>query len=500
MEFQTLGEFFSYQCEIYEARTALQFRKWDGETSRLDYGRLGRLSHLLARGLRKKGLKAGDRCCMVGENTPAWVIAFMAIHLCEGVDVSMDIALGREKLDFILKHTGATFCFVDNESLAKELGEKHPGLSVVVLNWKKKPGLGPRVFSLASLSIRGPAAKIRENVAKHMRYRLKDDPASILYLKATLDRKRPRAAVLTHRNILSNIRALSRVIPATELDSVISCLPFWHSSGRLSLLYSLWNGAGLGISNPSTFFSDMEEFEPTLAMAFPAVFERFRKTTAEGRPGETRSLILFRWIYLHIARRTTWAIGVYSGQLPDFKKPHPSMRILEYMLALLTLVLLIPFKLMGDLVYGGGIRKSFGRRLRAIFTGGGSLHRKTDFFFQGLGLSVLESYWMSEATHVLSCRVLEFTGQRDRLVPGTVGPLLPGTELKLINTRGEDITHLPGVSGGIFVRGEQVMQGYFKDPEATANVLDDNGWLRTGDTGRLTLTGELQITGSWGRR
>ena len=72
--------------------------------------------------------------------------------------------------------------------------------------------------------------------------------------------------------------------------------------------------------------------------------------------------------------------------------------------------------------------------------------------------------------------------------------------VKLINNRGEDVTNVPGETATVFVRGEQIMQGYFKDPDATKSVLDDEGWLRTGDAGRLSLTGELQIIGKWGRR
>lgn len=119
--------------------------------------------------------------------------------------------------------------------------------------------------------------------------------------------------------------------------------------------------------------------------------------------------------------------------------------------------------------------------------------------FRMLGIPVLQGYWLTEAAHIVACRTLEFTGQEERLAASTVGPALPGVELKIVDHRGEDVSNVPGAEGQILVRSGSIMQGYFRDPALTGDVLGESGWLRTGDRGRLTPGGDLVLLGKEGR-
>ncbi|MCS6972807.1 MAG: AMP-binding protein, partial [Leptospiraceae bacterium] len=112
-----------------------------------------------------------------------------------------------------------------------------------------------------------------------------------------------------------------------------------------------------------------------------------------------------------------------------------------------------------------------------------------DDFFRAIGVRILEGYGLTETSPVLSVRLA------NRIIPGTVGPLLPGTEFKLIDLEGRDVTRVPGAKGTLHVRGPQVMQGYYKNPKKTAEVLTPDGWFNTGDLVTLNYSGELSIVG-----
>jgi len=133
------------------------------------------------------------------------------------------------------------------------------------------------------------------------------------------------------------------------------------------------------------------------------------------------------------------------------------------------------------------IRDKTGGCLKGAISGGGALPAHVDQFFDAVGIEILEGYGLTETSPVLAVRL---PGQ---VKLGTVGPVIPGTQIKIVGPNGESLG--PGETGVIHVKGPQVMHGYYKRPEATATVLSRDGWLNTGDLGRLTLTGELAITG-----
>ncbi|HMZ62239.1 MAG TPA: AMP-binding protein, partial [Leptospiraceae bacterium] len=181
-----------------------------------------------------------------------------------------------------------------------------------------------------------------------------------------------------------------------------------------------------------------------------------------------------------------------SGQAPDLEGRTLMLSVLRGAESIITAALLyIPFRIMDSLVLSK-IREATGGQLRGSCSGGGALPLHVDEFFCNVGIPVLEGYGMTETSPVISVRTFQ------NLVPGTVGPLYKGTEIRLLDIHtGEQI--YPGKNGfgrkgEIHVRGEQVMKGYFKNQEATEKVLKD-GWLNTGDLGMMTYNGCLKITG-----
>jgi long-chain acyl-CoA synthetase len=141
----------------------------------------------------------------------------------------------------------------------------------------------------------------------------------------------------------------------------------------------------------------------------------------------------------------------------------------------------------GDILVYRKIRERTGGELKAGISGGGALQKHIDDFFAGVGICILEGYGLTETSPIVAVRTFE------RPVPYTVGPLLKGVEVKIVDENGKKLPI--GQMGAVMVRGQLVMKGYFKDEKATDMVRRPDGWLNTGDLGRLTISGEIQLTG-----
>jgi long-chain acyl-CoA synthetase len=159
----------------------------------------------------------------------------------------------------------------------------------------------------------------------------------------------------------------------------------------------------------------------------------------------------------------------------------------EVLVAVLPFLLLYPLRALGDALVFRKIRARLGGRFVAGISGGGALPPAVDRFFQAANVLLLEGYGLTETAPVLAVR------KQHGPVPGTVGPMLPDTEVRILNEQGDDLP--PGHMGLIVVRGPQIMKGYYNQEDATARVILEGGWLDTGDLGMLTHRGELKITG-----
>lgn len=172
------------------------------------------------------------------------------------------------------------------------------------------------------------------------------------------------------------------------------------------------------------------------------------------------------------------------GRYPRFRREE---RVLEIFAAVLPLVLLSPVKLVSQLFLRNRVHGMLGGKLRAIVCGGGALPAYLDRYFAAIGVNVLEGYGLTEASPIVSMRAEKSP------VLGTVGRPLASTEVRIVGDAGESLP--PGRKGHVQVKGPQVMLGYYKDPAATRQLLADDGWLSTGDSGIFTVDGNLVITG-----
>ena len=490
MENRTLGELFENKCSIFRERPALYFHRPEG-IGELGYDRYRKLTRAAAHGLHRIGLEPGMRAAILGSTSVDRCLAFFAVQLCGAVDVSFDETLAEDKTVYLLKHTECRFCFVEDPERARRLARKTSGVTFVLLGWNKQNG--DRTPNLADLTGFKDGRFEDPGKVRWHRERLYDDPASIVFKRVNLRQERPRGIVLTHRNIIANLAGIHAAMPANENDTMILTPPLWHAMGRFGLLFALWNGAGVLLSTDDRFYDDLLHFQPTHALAPPEHFASLYERLIEGDGRDDTMRIILRKFYFYTAALLNWSRRVLSGQRLLFRTSNQVTDPIRMLSALSLAVFTLPLKKLGDMTLGKEIQARLGGRLRVIITGGSPLRFAIDQFFQSLNVAVLEGYWMTEAGHMAACRVLPFTGQRSRRTPRTVGPLLSGLELKLINNRDEDVSHIPGNPGVIFIRGDSIMQGYYREAAFTSEVLDENGWFRTGDRGRLTINGELQL-------
>ena len=405
----------------------------------------------LAKALAAHGLKPGDRAMLVAENRPEWAIADLAIMTAGAITVPAYATATSEDLRHVLIDSGARAVIVSGALAARMLPVARDALCPLVI------ALDPGV-ALDDLAVLGWEALLAEGAAlpgdaHDLAMRpAREDVACLIYTSGTGGT--PRGVMLTHANILHNCwSAFDLVEELGRGDEVfLSFLPLSHS-------YEHSAGQFLAISIGAEIYyaegadklaANLLEARPTITTAVPRLFEamhqRIRHQVRSHKP-------LRRWLFERAV-----ALGTKR-----YEAPH-ALSVLERLLDALL-----------DRLVRAKVRQRFGGRLKALVSGGAPLAYHDGVFFQALGVPVFQGYGQTEASPFISCN-------RPRKIKlHTVGPPLLGVELKI------------AADGEILARGAMVMKGYWGDPAGTAEVVRD-GWLHTGDIGRLDEDGYLQIT------
>ena len=229
---------------------------------------------------------------------------------------------------------------------------------------------------------------------------------------------------------------------------------------------------------------DFQAIRPKWMVSVPRVWEAIMdgiNRSVKTRGGFTKKMfdiaVSFSMVYTYFKDLT-------FGLLPNF---HGRIRALDAVTGFFPWLLLLPLRGLFKLAVFNRITRVFGGRFKAGISGGGSLPAKVDLFFNSIGIRLQEGYGLTETAPLLSVR------QYRRSRRGTIGQVMPNTEVKIVGNKGNSLP--PGRNGIIYAKGGQVMKGYYQKPEATAAVLSEDGWFNTGDIGMLTHDNELRITG-----
>ena len=442
------------QAARYGDRTVLRAKR-SGLYQQISWRELTGQIERVALGLIDLGVAAGDRVAILSENRPEWAVADLAILSVAAATVPIYTTLTAEEIEYILRNAGVQVLFASNPELMAKLLSVQEKLNLKVILFDAPYRVtGPRVWWLGELIGLGQTAgpQARETLSQSLGKISPESLASIIYTSGTTGP--PKGVMLTHRNFLSNCAAIQEAIPVTENDLTLSFLPLAHVFERCAGYYFvLFVGGQIAYAeNMDTVPVNLLEVRPTILTAVPRFYE---KMYARIQEAIRTSSGLKRWIF-HWAER----VGLERAKTARSGSPAPTG---------------LKFQLADRLVFHK-LRARLGGRLRFCISGGAPLAKELAEFFYGAGVLILEGYGLTETSPVITAN------RPDRFRFGSVGPPLSGVEIKIAS------------DGEILTRGPHVMTGYFHLPEATAEVIDAEGWFHTGDIGETSTDGFLTIT------
>ena len=425
----------------------------DEEWEKISYTELAEAVDVIAHGLADLADGPDTKIALMCENRPEWVVSYLAILTAGAVAVPLDAQLAESEAEMILNHseTRVIICSMKcYEVIQRVLSETSSIRTVVVLDrtfivrhdhngentwaafFDRIRKVNRHATFMSYVDLREKGMTRRNGTPPPFPKRTLDDLCSIIYTSGTTGT--PKGVMLAHRNILQNVTAIHSKLHMTTDDTVLLLLPLHHVlpfTGCFAL--SISYGASL---------------------CFVDIMSRARqKLIMEGRPTIMVGVpLLF--------------VKMYRGVMREVEKSRIKSAI---------------FKYGGKKIVGRAFKRKLGGRVRNMVCGGAPMDPEIAQGFLDMGIDFLEGYGLTETAPVIACN------RPGESRAGTVGPPLPGVEVKIVDPDDEGV-------GEIAARGDNVMRGYFNNPDATRQAIRD-GWIFTGDLGRLDSDGFLLITG-----
>jgi len=410
---------------------------------------------LAARGFLRLGLAPGQGVAILGYNRPEWFIADLAAIAAGGLPAGIYTSSTPEQVCYIAEHAEAAVAVVENEAYLETflaLRDRLPKLRAIVLmtGAPSTEKLAPDVHTwqqLLELGAGVPEADLRARIEAQK----PDDLCTLIYTSGTTGP--PKAVTLSHHNIVWTAARVAEAYAVSATDDLVSYLPLSHIAEQVVSLHS-----PMAVGGCSWFAESLEklrdnlvEVRPHFFFAVPRVWEKMQAgIQAAGAQNSGLKKKIAAW-----AR----GVGAAAGRAEQAGQAKPFL-----------------YPLADKLVFSK-VRTRLGLdRARVVATSTAPISVETMEFFLSLGLPIMEVYGMSECTGPTTFSTI------DRYRVGSVGFAIPGTELRIA----ED--------GEVLMRGPHIFQGYFKNPEATRETIDEEGWLCSGDIGELSAGGFLRIT------
>ena len=397
----------------------------------------------------KKNLNKGERCLLVSENRPEWLISDIAIMLAGGITVPSYITYTEKDYEFIIDDCEPTIIIVSNQILFNKLKDVIPKKKfikkIVLFDEIKKNILSDQIIELKN--ILSSTLNFDEN--NPIINLNRKDPACIIYTSGTGGN--PKGVVLSHGGILSNCEgAINLIKPIlSNRTRFLTWLPLSHSYEHTVQFVQISVGAKIYYAEGiDKLLKNMSECKPEIMTAVPRFYQN-----------------LYQKINNNFKKQTGFKKKIINAtiSLGNKKLNKDKLNFLQYLTNQIC-----------EILVRKKIKKQFGGSLKAFVSGGGALDQTIGRFLNSVGLPTLQGYGLTEASPVVSCNPL------DNIKVDTVGLPFPGNEVKLEK------------DGEILVKGENLMIGYWNQPEETKKVIR-NGWLYTGDIGEFK-SGYLKIT------
>jgi len=454
----TLAKLFWSRVDKSADKPAQMFKQ-GGTWKTLTWREVGEAVREVALGLITLGRSKGDTIALLSSSRAEWVQADFAIFSVGGITVPVYPSYPPDLIAYIVNDSGARTIFVEDATqLAKvlEVREKMPALEhVIVMTGYDAPQPPKAVMTWQTLRRLGRdnAEAHKSTLAERVTATRPDDLASIVYTSGTTGP--PKGVMQTHGNHIAAQASGQKSTPVQEGWVHLLFLPLAHSFARLESFLGVNHGLTTAFAeNLDKMRENLVEVKPHFICSVPRVFEKvYAGVLAKAAAGSGLKQKIFHW-----------AVGVGRDVSRHQQRGQPVPTMLE-------LKRKIAHKLVFSKLHAG-----LGGRLQWAISGGAPLSRDIAEFFHAAGIFILEGYGPTE-----TCPVGTFN-RPDKFKFGSVGQALEGIELKI------------AADGEILFRGPNIARGYFKQPEATAEVFESGGWFHTGDIGRLDEEGFLFIT------
>lgn len=478
--FETLTDLFLNLSKKYKGTDKTAFArkpKTDEPYETITWDQVHEDAHTLAAYMIKHGIEAGDRVAILSENRYEWAVVDLAMQLIGAINVSLYTSLPPKQCEYILKNSEAEMFFVstgiqlkkarevfnDCEDLNRVIAFDEPNISSYLDDAYISLFDGVMAEGIKELP------KVKDEIDRRSKAIEPEDLATLIYTSGTTGK--PKGAMLTHRNIVSNIKAAHQRIDIMETDRCLSFLPLCHSFERTAGYYAMIAGGAeiYYAESVDTVAKNMTEAHPTIIMSVPRLFEKIYNLVAKSvEEGSAVKQKIFSWAQKVGRKYADGERGLVSVQ-----------------------------KKLADKLVFDKLKERTGGRIRFFVSGGAALPAEIGHFFMGAGLHIIEGYGLTETSPIMCCNTY---GDEEM---GTVGKVLPGVTVaiqrledsKIITEiSGEDYpTDHDSEQGEILCKGPNVMEGYWKNEKATREMIDDDGYLHTGDVGKF-VDGKLQIT------
>ena len=460
----TIYASFVETAQRFPDRPALM-QKRDGRYERICFRELAETVDAVAAGLAARGVRPGDRVGIYSYNRPEWVVTDLAVATLGAVLVPIYHTLPEDAVRYILRDAEVEYLIVETPELfanvTRVLADIKPLKDVITLfPTETESRAGKQLFSFEALRADGAAALARLGTRSELPERNSvmsraDDLFTVVYTSGTTGE--PKGAMLTHRNILSNVGTAARLFNVNENDVLVSFLPLCHMFERTCGYYTVMLAGGCiaYAESVQTVAADVRAVRPTLMIVVPRVLEKVY--------GAVQDKVLAGSAFNRLLMIATLHTYSRHARLKTKGQSIPALLALQHWL----LGRVVVRKLVQ---LGGG-------RLRLIVSGGAPLDRRLGRIIRNLGFNVIEGYGLTETSPIVCAAI---PGE-ERM--GTVGKPFDGVEVRI------------GGNDEVLVRGPNVMKGYLNKPEETAKAIDPDGWFHTGDQGRFDDSGNLTITG-----
>ncbi len=452
-ERESLNQMLWRSIENYPSWYAVKYKEGDN-FSGFTYAEFGEKVRYLAQGLMSLGLGKDEKVSLLSQTRWEWVLADFAILTAGGVTVTIYPTLPSSIIKHIVQDSDSVIIILENQEHLDRFMEIADDLSeltyIITIDETRRER--DNIFTIHEVIERGREFQGNNPDLYEERWKSvqPDDLSSIVYTSGTTGL--PKGTMLSHWNWRINFYAVTENFSFGPGDRMLAFLPLAHAYMRCVCLGIMGTGATTYFSLPERLAEDLPLVKPTAFVSVPRLFERvYSRIVDQMESASPLRRKIFYWA-ASIARE----VGYFQGK----GEPMPSGKKVQYKLA--------------DRLVFSKLRKRLGvEDLKCAVSGGSALTRDLAYFFNGAGIKILEGYGMTENAAPASICPLE------KIKPGTVGPPLPGTMIKIA----ED--------GEILIKGDHVMKGYYKLPEETREVITEDGWLKTGDIGYFDEDGYL---------